>query len=151
MVHENPPPPPSNPSAEETTTKPLGIPVQLEDGEQPTMFTGDWVISSPHLVSTLFPSNDPSSQPAQSSTVNLVAILSQPVPFPPPQSTGESEEEEETPASLSDSNLFVFPPKSLNEKIGTVTALQLGKGTMSCPDGYREYYYFASHSTKPES
>jgi hypothetical protein len=104
------------------------------------MFTGDWVISSPHLLSTLFPDTVSSDEESRPTSVNLVAILSQAVPFPPPRSTGGAGEtdEEETPASLSDSNLFVFPPNALNDKVGTVTALQLGKGTMSCPDGYRE-------------
>ncbi|GAA5986401.1 hypothetical protein JCM5350_002908 [Sporobolomyces pararoseus] len=144
MVHENPPPPPSNPSAstQDQTTRPLGIPVQLEEGQKPTTFTGDWVISSPHLLSTLLPSTETSNSPSCSTTnpssINLVAIISHPVPFPrPPRSSDEiTAEDEETPASLSDSNLFVFPPSALNERVGTVTALQLGKGTMSCPDGY---------------
>ncbi|GAA5962077.1 hypothetical protein JCM3765_005514 [Sporobolomyces pararoseus] len=152
MVHENPPPPPSNPaaSAQDETTRPLGIPVQLEEGDNPTMLTGDWVISSPHLLSTLFPSTktDDSASPSTTSqeSVNLVAILPQPIPFPPPPRSSEEtsiEEGEETPASLSDSNLFVFPPSALDERIGTVTALQLGKGTMSCPDGYHVLYLSA--------
>jgi len=138
-------PPPSNPSETRETTKPLGIPVQLEEGEEPTMFTGDWVISSPHLLSTLFPSSSAPDRTSSPKSVNLIAILSQPIPFPPPRSTGETEEEkEETLSSLSDSNLFVFPPKALNENVGTVTALQVGKGTMSCPDGYRKSILISS-------
>ncbi|GAA5896606.1 uncharacterized protein JCM6883_006958 [Sporobolomyces salmoneus] len=152
MVHENPPPPPSNPSDDRETPRSLGIPVQLEEGEAPTMFTGDWVISSPHLLSTLFPSSDSTPSRRTPTSVNLLAILREPIPFPPPQSSGEGEEEE-TPASLSDSNLFVFPPSGDPEvKIGTVTALQLGKGTMSCPDGYHVLYLSApllSRSSPP--
>lgn len=109
------------------------------------MFTGDWVISSPHLLPTLFPSSSPPDRTPSPKSVNLIAILSQSIPFSPPRSTGETEEEkEETLSSLSDSNLFVFPPKALVENIGTVTALQVGKGTMSCPDGYRQSILISS-------
>ncbi|GAA5872668.1 hypothetical protein JCM16303_004598 [Sporobolomyces ruberrimus] len=151
MVHENPPPPPSQPSA--TTTRPLGIPVRLEEGEEPTMFTGDWVVSSRHLLAKLFPSSASTIEDTDSkvpTSVNLIAILSKPVPFPSPRrQEGEEEEgEEETPASLSDSNLFVFPPpppphSGTDQGLGTVTALQLGNGTMSCPPGYHVLYLSA--------
>ncbi|GAA5922233.1 uncharacterized protein JCM15063_003226 [Sporobolomyces koalae] len=151
MVHENPPPPPANPADQQTGTRPLGIPVQLEDnGEAPTIFTGDWVISSPHLLPTLFPSAVRASttlSTPESDTLNLVAILPTRIPFPAAASKNDTSDEgvaEETPASLSDSNLFVVPPKALDERVGTVTALQLGSGTMSCPEGYHVLYLSAS-------
>ncbi|GAA6007205.1 hypothetical protein JCM11491_003043 [Sporobolomyces phaffii] len=152
MVHDNPPPPPSNPFDEHETTRPLGIPVQLDEGSDPTMFTGDWVISSPHLLPTLFPSTEaPSEEQLRPTSVNLVAILTHAVPFPPPRSSGDTgeTEEEETPASLSDSHLFVIPPEASSGSIGTVTALQLGKGTMSCPDGYHVLYLSAPLLSSP--
>ncbi|GAA5831395.1 hypothetical protein JCM11251_004011 [Rhodosporidiobolus azoricus] len=139
MVHENHPPPPAAPStaadSDSPATRPLGIPVVLETGEQPTMFTGDWVVSSPHLLSTLSPSHTPPTVP---SSVHLIAILPSPVPFPPPREPRGPDEGDEP-----DSNLFVFPPQSLSEELGTVTAFQVGKGTMSTPEGYHTLYFSA--------
>lgn len=78
----------------------------------------------------------------------MIAILSRAVSFPrPPTSTDSTTaaEEEEDEDALPDSQLFVFPPGSKahaeGERVnmGTVTALQTGKGTMSCPEGYRAF------------
>ena len=126
------------------TTRPLGIPVRLEEAAAatPTVFTGDWVVSSPHLFSTLFPSH-PTPPPAlqeprknKSKTAHLIAILTDPIPFPPRASA--SLDESEPPSDEPDSHLFVFPPETCHPDVASVTALQTGKGTMSCPEGYRE-------------
>ncbi|GAA5938241.1 hypothetical protein JCM1841_006804 [Sporobolomyces salmonicolor] len=147
MVHENPPPPPAVPvetQGDVQEIRPLGIPVQLEDSEAPVMFTGDWVVCSPHLRSTLFPSTSFSPfQPVLPASVHLIAILPCAIPFPLPHTSDPSEELSEAPGDLTDSNLFVFPPKALKEELGTVTALQVGKGTMSCPEGYHVLYLAA--------
>ncbi|GAA6043159.1 hypothetical protein JCM8097_004348 [Rhodosporidiobolus ruineniae] len=155
MGQEKAPPAPAAPAPskenqegrEEATTRPLGIPVELEPGQK-TTFTGDWVLSSPYLLSTLFPSSSASDSPASSSqptSAHLIAILPSPVSFPPPREPRGPDEGDEP-----DSNLFVFLPGSLGEKegeegarVGTVTALQVGKGTMSCPDGYHILYLSA--------
>ncbi|GAA5905471.1 hypothetical protein JCM5296_005881 [Sporobolomyces johnsonii] len=153
MVHENPPPPPATPvetQGDAQEIKPLGIPVQLEEGEAPVMFTGDWVVCSPHLRATLFPSSDfPPFQPATPVSVHLIAILPSAISFPPPHTSDPFEEPIEAPGDLADSNLFVFPPKALKEELGTVTALQVGKGTMSCPEGYHVLYLAAPLLSSP--
>ncbi|GAA6059072.1 hypothetical protein JCM10212_002043 [Sporobolomyces blumeae] len=166
MVHDHPPPPPAAPDVADSTdtTRPLGIPVQLDEKEgggrgEPTIFTGDWVVGSPHLLSTLFPNASTSSsgqarEPLRTSatdsdsrSIHLVAILSTPIPFPRPRvapaNGAEQTEEDESPAGSSDSNLFVFPPRALHEAVGTVTAFQVGKGTMACPEGYHVLYLSA--------
>ncbi|GAA5853500.1 hypothetical protein JCM8547_002480 [Rhodosporidiobolus lusitaniae] len=149
MVHENPPPPPaaasgsSSHDSSEMPARPLGIPVTLEEGKEPTIFTGDWVVSAPHLLPTLFPSSTPPSSAATAATpeaVRLIAVLSSPVSFPPPREEQEGGDEP-------DSNLFVFKPGELREEVGTVTALQVGKGTMGCPEGYHILYLSAPHLT----
>ncbi|GAA5974063.1 hypothetical protein JCM11641_008238 [Rhodosporidiobolus odoratus] len=148
MVHENPPPPPASPnsssSSEQATTRPLGIPITLEEGGPPTMFTGDWVVASPSLLSTLFPSTTVSDDAMCPRSVHLIAILPSPVAFPPPREARGPDEGDEP-----DSNLFVFPPRSLNSEVGTVTALQVGKGTMSCPEGCHILYLSATLIASP--
>ncbi|KAJ8296725.1 Rab proteins geranylgeranyltransferase component A [Rhodotorula toruloides] len=145
---DQPPPPPSSSSSSDTSTA-LGIPVHLADeaDAEPTTFTADWVVCSPYLFSTLFPAHSlPASlAPDAPRSVRMIAILSRAVSFPrPPTSTDSTTaaEEEEDEDALPDSQLFVFPPGSKahaeGERVnmGTVTALQTGKGTMSCPEGY---------------
>ncbi|BGP12989.1 hypothetical protein JCM10213_002080 [Rhodosporidiobolus nylandii] len=159
MVHENPPPPPAAPGAsfdpaaavgdEAATTRPLGIPVSLDEGGPPTVFTGDWVVSSPSLLPTLFPSAVASS--TDPASVHLIALLASPIPFPPPREPRGADEGDEP-----DSNLFVFPPKALRKELGTVSALQVGKGTNSCPEGCHILYLSApllspSSATPPPS
>lgn len=132
-----------------TTTRPLGIPVRLEEGDaKPTVFTGDWVVSSPHLFSTLFPSQPTPPAAAlpkssKSETAHLIAILPDPIPFPPRASASLNHDDDEssstpTDADEPDSHLFVFPPGTCHPNVASVTALQTGKGTMSCPEGYCE-------------
>ncbi|GAA6022952.1 hypothetical protein JCM10207_007727 [Rhodosporidiobolus poonsookiae] len=153
VQHERKPPAPAAPEAAvgekegQQQTRPLGIPVELEPGEEPTMFTGDWVISSPHLLPTLFPSSSSSSSSAPTSA-HLIAILPSPVAFPPPRAPADAEAgaaEEDDP----DSKMFVFPPRALRDECGTVTALQVGKGTMSCPEGYHVLYLSAPLLSAP--
>jgi hypothetical protein len=133
-----------------TTTRPLGIPVRLEEGDaNPTVFTGDWVVSSPHLFSTLFPSQPTPPAAAlpkssKSETAHLIAILPDPIPFPPRASASLNHDDDEssstpTDADEPDSHLFVFPPGTCHPNVASVTALQTGKGTMSCPEGYCEW------------
>ncbi|BGP21905.1 hypothetical protein JCM10295v2_000782 [Rhodotorula toruloides] len=141
-----PPPPPSSTTTSATTA--LGIPVLLSDepGAETTTFTADWVVCSPHLFSTLFPSHPAPASLASDAprSVRLIAILARAVPFPrPPAGDPSAEEEEEHDGP--DSQLFVFPPNAFKAgggggvgvELGTVTALQTGKGTMTCPEGYR--------------
>ncbi|KAG0664203.1 Rab proteins geranylgeranyltransferase component A [Rhodotorula mucilaginosa] len=134
-----------------TTTRPLGIPVRLEEGDaNPTVFTGDWVVSSPHLFSTLFPSQPTPPAAAlpkssKSETAHLIAILPDPIPFPPRASASLNHDDDEssstpTDADEPDSHLFVFPPGTCHPNVASVTALQTGKGTMSCPEGYYVLY-----------
>lgn len=138
----------SSASPSEDASRPLGIPVRLEDrpDAEPTVFTGDWVITSPHLFSTLFPSRALPGQLASTTSrkAYLIAILRRPIPFPPRASAklgGDSQSEAEPPAEQDepDSQLFVFPPAACHPDLSSVTALQTGHGTMSCPEGYREF------------
>ncbi|GAA5880709.1 hypothetical protein JCM3774_002802 [Rhodotorula dairenensis] len=153
---ETPPPPPAQavPGAEatrsssrgdaETTPRPLGIPVRLVDDAAPTVFTGDWVVSSPHLLPTLFPSRPlPDNVVDHPRTAHLVAILRAPIPFPP-RTSASLEEPSVTADDEPDSELFVFPPAACHPDMASVTALQTGKGTMSCPDGYHVLYFSGS-------
>ncbi|BGP36932.1 hypothetical protein JCM10449v2_000834 [Rhodotorula kratochvilovae] len=138
-VHEHPPP---APAVAADAARPLGIPVVLEEGADPTMFTGDWVVCSPHLAPALLPSNAP---PPASSTgpraAHLIALLDKPVAFPPaPVREGEDAEEPDEP----DSKLLVFPPGTMGDaSVGTCAAMLLGQGTMSCPEGYYVLYLVA--------
>lgn len=127
------------------TTRPLGIPVRLVDDADaaPTVFTGDWVVSSPHLFPTLFPSRAfperavPPGTREGTRTAHLVAILPAPVPFPP-RASASLEDGFSVADHEPDSELFVFPPAACHPSMASVTSLQTGKGTMSCPDGYRK-------------
>lgn len=149
-TNDNPPPPPSSTSSSSSSTA-LGIPVLLSDepDAEPTTFTADWVVCSPYLFGTLFPSHPPPEGLAKEAprSVRMIAILSRAVPFPRPPTSSDLAASEEGD-DLPDSQLFVFPPgsvASLGEErgagveLGTVTALQTGKGTMSCPEGYRAF------------
>ncbi|GAA5890086.1 hypothetical protein JCM8208_002693 [Rhodotorula glutinis] len=146
-VHDKPPPPPaaSTSDAPSDDTRPLGIPVQLEEGQEPTMFTGDWVVTSPHLVSTLMPSTPPSTaDPAPSTsprTAHLIALLPSPISFPPPRRPEGATDDDDLDEP--DSKLLVFPPGALDERLGTCTAMMVGSGTMSCPEGYYVLYLAA--------
>lgn len=137
---DNPPPPP----ALAASTSALGIPVVLSDEPRaaPTVFTGDWVVCSPYLFTTLFPSRRVPASLARDAprSVRMIAVLSRPIPFPRP-SVEEADEADEGP----ESQLFVFPPGAIERErdgdgegpeLGTVTVLQTGKGTMACPEGY---------------
>ncbi|BGP53132.1 hypothetical protein JCM8202_004217 [Rhodotorula sphaerocarpa] len=165
---ENPPPPPAQAEPRSTdaaanpapTTLPLGIPVRLEEGADapPTVFTGDWVVASPHLLPTLFPSVADAEPPAlaptgTARTAHLIAILSAPIPFPARASSAGFDaaagspgpgDANSAPAAEDkdgpDSHLFVFPPETCRVGVESVTALQTGPGTMSCPEGYRVLY-----------
>ncbi|GJN91867.1 hypothetical protein Rhopal_004892-T1 [Rhodotorula paludigena] len=153
MTHENPPPPPAAPPAsssdtpDDATTRPLGIPVVLEEGQPATVFTGDWVVASPHLFSSLFPSHSLPAHlaPDAPRTAHLIAVLREPIPFPPPP---RRDDDDADPDDEPDSKLFVFPPGAVESagqrvEVGTCTALQVGKGTMSCPEGYHILYLTA--------
>ena len=103
------------------------------------MFTGDWVVTSPHLLSTLMPtsstsSTDPASSPAPR-TAHLIALLPSPISFPPPRRP-EGATDDDADLDEPDSKLLVFPPGALDEGLGTCTAMMVGSGTMSCPEGY---------------
>ncbi|KPV78691.1 uncharacterized protein RHOBADRAFT_41234 [Rhodotorula graminis WP1] len=147
-VHDKPPPPPaaSTSDAPSDETRPLGIPVQLEEGQEPTMFTGDWVVTSPHLLSTLVPAHSSSmADPAPSSvprTAHLIALLPSPISFPPPRRP-EGATDDDADLDEPDSKLLVFPPGAFDERLGTCSALMVGSGTMSCPEGYYVLYLAA--------
>ncbi|GAA5851560.1 hypothetical protein JCM9279_006896 [Rhodotorula babjevae] len=147
-VHDKPPPPPaaSTSDAPNDETRPLGIPVQLEEGQEPTMFTGDWVVTSPHLLSTLVPTaSTPATDPPSSTTprtAHLIALLASPIPFPPPRRR-EGATDDDAELDEPDSKLLVFPPGALDERLGTCTAMMVGSGTMSCPESYSVLYLAA--------
>ncbi|GEM06580.1 rab escort protein [Rhodotorula toruloides] len=153
-----PPPPPSSTTTSATTA--LGIPVLLSDepGAETTTFTADWVVCSPHLFSTLFPSHPAPASLASDAprSVRLIAILARAVPFPrPPAGDPSAEEEEEHDGP--DSQLFVFPPNAFKAgggggvgvELGTVTALQTGKGTMTCPRATPQPFMSSTLLNKP--
>lgn len=159
-MHDHPPPPPATSSGSddrvsgdetETETRPLGIPVVLDEGHEPTVFTGDWVVSSPHLLPALLPSHATdapaaAAAPAPPRTAHLIALLSSPIAFPPPRrpkpdaANGAEEPREadndDDDDDEPDSKLLVFPPGALDARLGTCTALLVGAGTMSCPEGH---------------
>lgn len=117
----------------DSPTTAFGISVSLEPSPAPpTVFTGSRIVSSPSHYSTLFP--DASSPPAGPISVHAIIILSTPIPFP----AAPDQVDEEEAKNLPDSHLFVFPPKTHNDGLGTVTALQVGSGTFACPEGYCE-------------
>ncbi|GAA6058367.1 hypothetical protein JCM3770_005276 [Rhodotorula araucariae] len=146
-VPENRPPAPASSG---TTTRPLGIPVVLEEGAEPTTLTGDWVVCSPHLAPTLLPSRAAAGPSAAGAgggcdrDAHLIALLDQPVAFPPRATAAAAEGEPAEGDDEPDSKLLVFPPGAMGDaRVGTCTALMLGQGTMSCPEGYYILYLAA--------
>lgn len=109
---------------------PLSVEVVLDGPESsPTTFTGDWIVSAHSHLQILFPAA--SFTPAKPSSVFAIVILTSAIPFPL-----SFDSIEQDPSDIPDSNLFIFEPKALMNELGTVTALQVGPGTFSCPEGY---------------
>ncbi|KAI5474772.1 Rab escort protein [Pseudohyphozyma bogoriensis] len=158
-----PPPPPSTatlPATEgesgkkgstEATSRPLGVPVTLDPKDGPVTFTGDWIVTSPSHLPVLFPSTTTSAPPSPPppTSVYSITILSSPIPFPPPREAPDPEAD----LAIPDSHMFVFPPGVGEEenmgRLGTVTALQVGSGTFSCPEGYFVLYLAAPILQQP--
>ncbi|BGP21900.1 hypothetical protein JCM10295v2_000777 [Rhodotorula toruloides] len=141
-----PPPPPSS----TPTSATLGSRLLTRRRKNKTSReSGPVVLSSPLLTVRLSGSGGETARHGRGSrsaprSVRLIAILARAVPFPrPPAGDPSAEEEEEHDGP--DSQLFVFPPNAFKAgggggvgvELGTVTALQTGKGTMTCPEGYR--------------
>ncbi|ORY91791.1 GDP dissociation inhibitor-domain-containing protein [Leucosporidium creatinivorum] len=143
LVHDTLPPPPSKPStsSSDSEVKPLGIPVLIESDKPSSVFTADWVVASPSHLPALFPTLPTSTEPPKS--VHAIVILPEPIPFPPPREATEEDYNEP------DSNLFIFPPKALEESVGTVTALQVGPGTFAAPAGSYVLYLSAPLLSTP--
>ncbi|KAM0750143.1 FAD/NAD(P)-binding domain-containing protein [Meredithblackwellia eburnea MCA 4105] len=117
----------------------LGIPIYLDGPDEPAdVFTADSIVCSPSHFSVLVPSTSPSSEEEQvAEGVEGVLILTSPIPFP--RSGEEDEEGKETTST----DLLVFPPKMFREELGTMTVLQTGTETGSCPKGYYVVYISA--------
>ncbi|KAK4698211.1 hypothetical protein P7C70_g8074, partial [Phenoliferia sp. Uapishka_3] len=110
----------------------LGIPVFLDEGAPPDIFTADWIISSQSHLSTLCPPSNSNDNIRGPHTVQGIVIMSASIPF----DVG-GEEEDRT-----DSTLFVFPPTALCPDVGSVTVMQVGNSTFSCPEGYCTSFIF---------
>ena len=118
------------PDLDPTKFAPLGVEVSVDPlPAVPMLLTADWIISSSSHLPILFPSTPTSTTTPHS--VHGIIILPSSIPFP----SAEDEIEEEK-RDKPDSSLFVFGPKALDERLGTVTVLQVGTGTFACPEGY---------------
>ncbi|KAK4056489.1 hypothetical protein OIO90_002336 [Microbotryomycetes sp. JL221] len=125
-----------------TTT--LGIPVRLDpQSNEKTMLTADCIgVSKSHLQQVLPDHVNKIQDVRQTVSVRAIIIFSQPIEFPKSVTTSLSQEESqvEPEDALLDSNLFVFGPGLFDQRLGTVTVLQVGSGTFACPVGHYVLY-----------
>lgn len=159
-----PPPPPRAPAPAEgdTGVRPLGVPVQLDpEGQPPTTFTADWVVTASSHLGALFPKADGQKEGVPHTVAGIV-VLEGAVPFPskagaahrttPAADEGAEDADRDEQAAgerdAPDSSLFVFPPEE-GGSLGTVTVLQVASGTFACPDGYSVLYLSAPLLTPP--
>jgi hypothetical protein len=146
-----------------TKRKRLAIPVLLDPlPAVSTRFTADWIVSAQSHLSLVLP---PTTSTIHSyHSVRAIVILPTSIPFPsalpngdaldPTSDTGNGDEpvvplQPPSERDLPDSNLFIFPPQRFSDLLGTVTALQVGSGTFSCPDAYRECLRRCSEKFRP--